>query len=183
MRVCSIDETLKLIPGEPLNAARWHGRAAQWVGFSDLTEMARHWGRVWSLLQQAPDSPETQSLGVAACLGLLAGGWRIGMSEDELDAVVQRGKELACYSGDARVEALIMTGYATARGFAGDVKRYVEHAREAARLARRSGDPASILAMKVNLVYSHFSAGHLAKAWRLVRPRLWGVSVRRQRLP
>src|SRR5262249_39681337 len=36
--------------GEALEAARWHHRAAQWIGSKDRREAARHWKTVGALL-------------------------------------------------------------------------------------------------------------------------------------
>jgi len=44
--------------GEPLAAARWHARAAEWIGLNDYAEAYAHWQRVRALLGQAAQSPE-----------------------------------------------------------------------------------------------------------------------------
>jgi class 3 adenylate cyclase/tetratricopeptide (TPR) repeat protein len=158
--------------GEALEAARWHARAAQWVGLSDLAETVRHWRQVRSLLERLPESADTCVLGMAACGGLLLGGWRMGMPEDEVEAVFTKGRKLARQSGDLRTECVIVAVYASVRGTAGDVNQFVDGSLEAARLAERSGDPGVILAVAMPLAYSHFSAGRLNEAWGFVRRAL-----------
>jgi adenylate cyclase len=158
--------------GEVFEAARWHARAAQWVAASDLAEMVRHWGRVRSLLEEVPESPETRGLSMAACIGLLAGGWRMGMPEEEVEAVFDQGRELARRGGDLRSEAFLIGLFTGVQGVAGDVNQWVDQTLEGARLAERCGDPGLILASAVNFAYSHFCAGRLAEAWRFVRRAL-----------
>jgi class 3 adenylate cyclase/tetratricopeptide (TPR) repeat protein len=154
--------------GEALEAARWHARAARWVGISDLAETVRHAARVRSLLEEVPESSETRGLGVAACVGLLMGGWRMGMPEKELEAVFGQGREFARREGDLRSEGFLVGLYAGALGLAGEVEQYVERTLECERLAERCGDPGLILATAVNLAYAHFCAGRLDEACRFV---------------
>ena len=53
--------------GEALSAARWHRRAAEWVGRTDFAAATHHWGRVRALLRELPDDREAAALGIAAC--------------------------------------------------------------------------------------------------------------------
>jgi adenylate cyclase len=153
--------------GKALEAARWHARAAQWVGASDPIEMLRHCGRVRSLLDEVPESSEIRALGVTACLGVLMGGWRMGMPEAEVEAVFRQGREFASRGGDLRAEAWLVAMYGAARGVAGEaVDHNVAQALEAASLAERSGDPGVILAVAFQVVYAHYCAGRLDDAWR-----------------
>ena len=62
--------------GEALSAARWHRRAAEWVGRTDFAAATHHWGRVRALLRELPDDREAAALGIAACRQLLDMGWR-----------------------------------------------------------------------------------------------------------
>src|SRR5207245_8450853 len=56
---------------EPLVAARWHERAADWLAVRDRGEMVRHWRRVRELLATAPESQESLALHVRACRHLV----------------------------------------------------------------------------------------------------------------
>jgi adenylate cyclase len=154
--------------GDALEAARWHARAAEWASSSDLPETVRHWRKVRSLLTRVPESPESRTLGVTACGGLLLGGWRMGLSEEDVETVFVEGRELARRSGELATECLMVAVHAAVRGGAGDLQRYIDGSLEAARLAERSGEPSAVSGVAMVLVYAHFSAGRLTEAWKFV---------------
>ncbi len=81
--------------GEALSAARWHRRAARWVGRTDFAAATHHWGRVRALLRELPDDREAAALGIAACTQLLDMGWRVGTGLDEARALLEEGQTLA----------------------------------------------------------------------------------------
>src|SRR5207244_7499247 len=56
---------------EPLVAARWHQRAADWAATRDRGEMVRHWRRVRELLATVAASQESIALRVRACRHLV----------------------------------------------------------------------------------------------------------------
>lgn len=58
-----------------------------------------------------------------------------------MDLVFAEGKTLAERSGDLRSVAILFNVYGNAKGSAGDLRAYHEHATEALRVAARSGDP------------------------------------------
>ena len=150
--------------GEALEAARWHARAAEWVGTSDVGESVRHWQRVHALLVRLLDNDEADSLRMLACLQLLRFGWRVGVSQEEADALYAEGKAMADQRGDARMVALLAGTHATTVASSGNSRAYVEHATEAARLAEAADDETVRLLGQVGLAYSHLCAGQLAEA-------------------
>jgi tetratricopeptide (TPR) repeat protein len=125
--------------GEPLEAVRWHRRAALRTEETDPAESLRRWHKVRALLAQAGVSPETTSLRMQACRGILSAYWRVGGSE--VDSVFTEGKALAEQTGDLRSLAILFNLYGNAKGAPGDLRAYHEHASEALRLAERTGDP------------------------------------------
>ena len=44
--------------GDAREAAKWHRRAAEWVGLNNPAEALRHWGSVRQLLDTLPETPE-----------------------------------------------------------------------------------------------------------------------------
>src|SRR5262249_27589519 len=68
--------------GEPFKAARWHARAAEWIGLNDYGEAYAHWQRVRALLGRAAESPEASELQVRSFLRLLMLGFRVAASHD-----------------------------------------------------------------------------------------------------
>jgi class 3 adenylate cyclase/tetratricopeptide (TPR) repeat protein len=150
--------------GEPLAAARWHARAAEWIGLNDYAEAHAHWQRVRALLGQAPESPEASELQVRSLLRLLMLGFRVGAFQGEAAAVFAEGKALLEGLGDLRSLALLMDLYAGIRENAGAVREYLELASEATRLADRTDDAAVRAGVRVDLVWALFLTGRLADA-------------------
>jgi adenylate cyclase len=150
--------------GEALEAARWHARAAGWVGYSDVAESLRHWQRVHKLVERLPETDEATSLRLLACVQILQFGWRLGVSQAEADALFAEGKALAARQGDPRAAALLAISYAARVGTLGNTQAYVEHAIEAARLAKESGDLELRCISHLGLAHSHWLAGRLMEA-------------------
>jgi hypothetical protein len=115
--------------GDALQAARWHRRAALRTEETDPAESLRRWHKVRALLADAAVSPETTSLRMHACRGILSAYVRVGGSE--VDSVFAEGKALAEQAGDLRSLAILFDLYGNAKGTAGDLRAYYEHASEA----------------------------------------------------
>ena len=126
--------------GEALTAARWHRRAAEWVGRTDFAAATHHWGRVRALLRELPDDREAAALGIAACRQLLNMGWRVGTGLDEARALLEEGQTLANAIGDRRAHLYLSMVYGRARCGAGDVAAYLELAIENRRAALEIDD-------------------------------------------
>jgi class 3 adenylate cyclase/tetratricopeptide (TPR) repeat protein len=150
--------------GDRLQAARWHRRAALRTEDTDPAESLRRWHKVRALLADAAVSPETTSLRIQACRGILSAFWRLGGSE--VDSVFAEGKALAEQAGDLRSLAILFNQYGNAKGAAGDLRAYREHASEALRLAERTGDPV-IQAMIASDAHPFCWTGRLREAVRL----------------
>jgi class 3 adenylate cyclase/tetratricopeptide (TPR) repeat protein len=155
--------------GEMLTAARWHGRAAAWVGTSDAAQALNHWQKVRVLLQGTPalrsvegsESAEAAELGVAACVQILQLGWRLGMSEDDAAELLAEGKTLAARSGEPRLLSELLASYGGVRGLAGDTAGYVEYTTEAARAAERTDNTALKMNVAIPQSYSLILVGRL----------------------
>src|SRR5207244_12666993 len=70
--------------GEPLAAARWSQRAAEWAGRGDLAEALRHWRKARELLDRTPESAEAMSLGLLARARIITFGYRLGLTDEEV---------------------------------------------------------------------------------------------------
>jgi adenylate cyclase len=150
--------------GVAAEAARWHHRAALRTEETDPAESLRRWHKVRALLADAAVSPETTSLRLQACRGILNAYWRVGGSE--VDSVFAEGKALAEQAGDLRLLAILFNLYGNAKGTAGDLRAYHEHAAEALRLADRTGDPV-IQAVIASDAHPFYRTGRLQEAVRL----------------
>jgi adenylate cyclase len=146
--------------GEVLEAARWHRRAADWVGTSDPATASGHWQKVRTLLGVAPESAETLALGLTARLRLLDFGWRLGIDEEAAARILAEGKAIAGRSGDAALLARLVSTYGIVRGTSGAVQEYVECALEAERLAEQADD-AELRFLLQMPVYARYLVGQL----------------------
>jgi tetratricopeptide (TPR) repeat protein len=149
--------------GEPLDAARWHARAAQWASMHDRSAALRHWQRVRRLLAPMIDSQEATSLTLAADLQMLSLFWVLGVSEEEVAIVFSEGKALASRAGDVRALASLTAGYAGIR-LAHGAEDHIDYAREAVKLADESGEVALRRVVRALLTRSLMYAGHWSEA-------------------
>jgi class 3 adenylate cyclase/tetratricopeptide (TPR) repeat protein len=134
--------------GQTLEAARWHARAAAWAGYNDPTQAVWHWRKVRELADTLGESAETVTMGITARIALLNYGWRLGISNEEAQAVFSEAERLSSKAGDVRSRAILLLTYATVRGLGdGDVREYAKLTRQAIALAEESGDPALYVAL------------------------------------
>ena len=126
--------------GEALAAARWHKRAAEWVGTTDFAAATHHWRRVRALLRELPDDREVAALGIAACRQLLNMGWRVGMGLDEAHGLLEEGQRLGNAIGDRSVHVYLSIVYGRARCGDGDVAKHLELGIENRRVALELDD-------------------------------------------
>ena len=126
--------------GDVLSAARWHLRAADWIGARDVQETGRHaWAVIRDLRSREDELDATRLLALAAAR-LMNLGWRLGMVETEAAALYEDGKRWARSVGDAGVEARLAGGYAAVLVLTGDIRGCVQRGLEFAELARQSAD-------------------------------------------
>jgi class 3 adenylate cyclase/tetratricopeptide (TPR) repeat protein len=154
--------------GEPLEAARWSRRAAEWVGSNDSAEAMRHWDKVRALLLDvAPESREALALALHARVSLLGVGWRRGMTEEQAAQLFREGRALGERSGDKALLANLLAAYGTVRGTAGAVREYLAHALEAVRFAEEA-DADVKPEILVTAAYPHVLVGRLAEALEIL---------------
>ncbi|MFI5364913.1 MAG: ATP-binding protein [Candidatus Binatia bacterium] len=170
----TLDERAALIAhhfegaGEALEAARWTRRAAEWVASSDVAEAHRRWRQLRTLLETAPDTPETQELAITACMHILNLGIRMGMTQAEADAVFAQGKAVAERSGQRQALPRLLTNYGMVRGSGGDIAAAMAHITEATRLAQESEDVALQVGLLLTTVVWQLHSGELDSALVLV---------------
>ena len=126
--------------GEALEAARWHRRAAEWIGSKDRRESTRHWKTVCTLLEAVEPTPETAEIGSQARYRRLLNAVYLGQPDDEQHQLFAEGRALAVEHGGVQQVVLMSLSYAVARVFAGAVRDGVRELREAVRMADESGD-------------------------------------------
>jgi class 3 adenylate cyclase/tetratricopeptide (TPR) repeat protein len=153
--------------GEALAAARWHVRAAIWVGNSDISQAVAHWRKVGELTEGLPESAEITALALLAHLRQLDYGWRLGITEQEATAHYEAGRELAQRSGDGVNLGLITGVYATQRVMAGHVQECDELAEKVNRMSIEFGDPGVRMAALALPIHSSSLRGRLGEALAL----------------
>ena len=129
--------------GEPLEAARWHARAGAWVGTKDPTASLRHWHKVRELTDAMPDSEETATLGLSARIFALNSGWRLGISDQEAEALFAEAERIASDAGNVRAQTILLSTYGTILFTTrGRYRQALTPIRRAVSLAEDSGDSA-----------------------------------------
>jgi class 3 adenylate cyclase/tetratricopeptide (TPR) repeat protein len=154
--------------GEELEAARWHRRAAEWIGGSDVAQAIRHWNCVLALTAELPESEERTRLRLGACSRLLAqGGWRLGLSGEETEALLVEGRALAERADDREALLLLIGFYGARAGLAGDLARMDALTQEAHALVDESTSPETQGVILLGRSYFAFLVGRLDEALRL----------------
>jgi class 3 adenylate cyclase/tetratricopeptide (TPR) repeat protein len=139
-----LDEMAAVISGhleranDPLAAARWGARAAGWAGQSHPNDALRHWRRVRALVRDHHADSGAAGLALGACIWILQYGWRLGISDDEVEQVLLEARELA--TGNTWALGAVNGAHGIARGMVGNVTEALVGARAAERLADEAGD-------------------------------------------
>jgi adenylate cyclase len=128
--------------GDPLVAARWHQRAAEWVGSTNYGAASHHWGRLRALVRGLPGEREAATMGLAACTQILNMSWRVGAGLEEAPTILAEGQAFANALGDQRAHLILSLVYGRARCSAGDVAEHLDVARQNCDAARALDDPA-----------------------------------------
>ena len=151
--------------GEALAAARWHRRAAEWAGRSDPTQGMRHMRRVLALTADLDASDERSALRLDACRSLLIqGGWRVGLSSEEVEQLFAEGRTLATRSADVDKTIGLYVGYAVVVGVGGNVRRFHEISREAFDLIDARVSPGPRAVVLVIMSFSSLCLGRIRDA-------------------
>jgi class 3 adenylate cyclase len=169
-----LDETAALLAhhheeaGEMLSAARWHRRAAEWVGLSDFKAALYHSQRVHELARQVGDGAEAAGLTAVACYSqAIIQGWHMG-STKQLAELFEEGCAAAQRAGDLAALAMLNSIYAEVRGFIqGIAPDQVRYASEAVRIADHTGDAALRCVVRPSLMWGHMWCGQPREAERV----------------
>jgi class 3 adenylate cyclase/tetratricopeptide (TPR) repeat protein len=153
--------------GESREAARWHARAAAWVGLSDPREAERHWRRVSELVATLPEDAETAGLAIGARIWILQIGWRLGMAEEEANAVFSEARDIALRQDDTASLCLLLASKAGMTGLAGRMEEALAGSDEADRLAAALGADHLRMANMAFRIYANFCLGNLQEALAL----------------
>jgi class 3 adenylate cyclase/tetratricopeptide (TPR) repeat protein len=141
-------------------SATWYRRAAEWAGLSDPREAMRHWRSVRELVARIDDSSDRRKLALEACNQILSFGWRMGGTEEEVDAVFEEGRPLAEQSDDPSALPLLVGQYGLVRYSAvGSARDYVTYGEEAATLLEGNDDASLRVAIWTFPAFGNWIAG------------------------
>lgn len=139
--------------GQSINAANAATRAAMWIGNSNTAQALKLWRKVRILLQSEVRSAATDTLRIMASGQIVNVGWREGMAAEEARPFFDEAIHWAREANDTASEMLLLACYGRIVAASGPADEYVNHAKEALRLA--TGDERSIRAAFLNAVLSH----------------------------
>ncbi len=147
---------------QPLEAARWHSRAAAWVQGSNYLDAVRHWEKVRGLLGASPEPGEPAELAMKARASLVVWGARTGASDAETESLLSEARALAQTSGDVHSLALILVNEALTKFIRGDHARGLSTLDEHDGLGDDSAE-ARINSLSLRAVFLNYT-GHVSGA-------------------
>jgi class 3 adenylate cyclase len=151
--------------GRPREAARWQRRAAEWIRGRDSVQAIRHWQRARALASGLGADEEAQRLALEACSAIaMMGGWRLGLSAEEMAQIGEQGRALARQFGERNALVRIITAQAARNGVGGDTRSYYDGCLEAESHCDDSVDLESRLTVQLNLAYATFCMGRMTEA-------------------
>jgi class 3 adenylate cyclase/tetratricopeptide (TPR) repeat protein len=150
--------------GELAQAVRWHRRAAEWAGARDPLEGMRHWRKVRAL-GGSLDDEEVKEARLLACRNVLAGGtWRFGMSDQEMQDLLDEGRSLAQALGRPAALGAMLMGVAAHFGMRGRVEAAFEIASQASVMINDDMNRSEIVAIETGQAYWSLATGRLPQA-------------------
>ena len=150
--------------GQPLEAARWCCRAAEWLQRREAGEAFQYWRKARTLLEGLPESEEAMRMALDAGVQALLLGNVVGISGLEAATLFQEGRELAERANDTRSLAMILQGFAIVNWNLGNLAGAVDQGIEAYRLALQTDDRGLINLTQATLTISLFLRGDLDEA-------------------
>jgi class 3 adenylate cyclase/tetratricopeptide (TPR) repeat protein len=125
--------------GERLVAARWHRRAAAWIAPSDPGQAAHHWRRVLACTE-GREEEDAAALAAEACCEMQVVGWRLGLPDEDLRAILARCRAACARIDDPATLGHALLWYAVNCNFRGALNDGLEPLNEALVIAQRLHD-------------------------------------------
>ncbi len=158
--------------GDVREAAKWHRRAAEWVGLNNSAEALRHWQSVRQLLDTLPETPESLADRASVRARIMTHLSRLGDVEDVAPMLFREGRELARRSGDPHVLSQVLNGFGEVLVRAGAVGEALDPLLEAVQLADGTADKALRVAVRYGLCFAQYTAGRLRECLALAEEGL-----------
>jgi adenylate cyclase len=150
--------------GEVAEAAHWHGRAAETIGFHHLEEALRHFQRVKLLVDRLPESPETLAEAARVRGRILWFALRTRFLADEAQQLYDEALDRAKRAGDRGAAAFARMAYGTRMLYSGDGRHALEQIPPAVAEADRTSDLGLRVVTRWGLVGARYFMGDLAGA-------------------
>jgi class 3 adenylate cyclase/tetratricopeptide (TPR) repeat protein len=147
--------------GDAGEAAKWHRRAAEWVGFNNSPEALRHWQSVQQLLDTLPETSENLSDRAAVRAQIMIHLSRLGDVDDRAVSLSQEATELAKRSGDRQVLSHVLNGFSLIRLNTGAPEEALEMALEATRRADETQDTGLKVSVRFALGAAYYNTGRI----------------------
>src|SRR5262249_32283876 len=148
--------------------AKWHRRAAEWVGLNNSDEALRHLGSVKELLDTLPETPEGLAERAAVRSQIMVHLARLGDVEDKAASLYREGREYAERSGDLHVLARLLNGFAILRMHTDGIAAGLDLLLESIRQADRTEDQTLRVAVRYGLT-AYWWAGRLRETLSLAK--------------
>ncbi|MGE0486671.1 MAG: adenylate/guanylate cyclase domain-containing protein [Gammaproteobacteria bacterium] len=151
--------------GDAITAARWHARAARWIGISDYHEAASHWQRACELLAGEQDDAHVLRERADTVTNLLLVAYRVGLSADDAETWFNVARADLERLGDLESLTMLHLGYTGILQNAGRVPDELAIVAEGEAIARRAGSVVLRATAGVDLSYSLMMVGRLADSY------------------
>jgi class 3 adenylate cyclase len=158
--------------GDAREAAKWHRRAAEWVGFNKPAESLRHWHSVRQLLDTLPETPQSFAERAAVRAQIMTYLALLGDPEDQATSLFREGREFATRSGDPHVLCQVLNGFGFLRLLAGALDEALGPLLEAIRRADETDDTKLTVAVRSAPCHAYLFAGRLRECLTLAEEGL-----------
>ena len=150
--------------GQPVDAARYNARAADWVGHTNSAQAVKHWRKVRELLLPVVRSVETDRLRVTAGAKIALLGWRLGLSLQEVKPLIDDALAVANQVEDRLVPWLLLVEGRMLVASGGAADGYVDCVRRALLYIDVDRDRGRVALAHLFLCQAYSWAGLLAEA-------------------
>jgi adenylate cyclase len=147
--------------GEAREAAKWHRRAAEWVGLNNASEALRHWQSMRRLLDTLAETSENLAERASVRAQIMNHLARLGDPEDQATSLFREGRELAARSGNPQILSLVLSGFGLLQLFGGAVAEALDSLLESVRVADETGDIGLRTAIRFGPSAAYIFAGQL----------------------
>jgi class 3 adenylate cyclase len=146
---------------EAREAAKWHRRAAEWVGLNNSAEALRHLASVKQLLDTLPETPEVLAERAAVRSQIILHVARLGDVEDQATSLFREGRELATRSGDPHALSQVLNSFGVAQCLTGAVNEASDRLVQSIQCADETADTGLRVSNRYGLCLAYWLAGRI----------------------